>query len=158
MRRAENNEERRSALLDCARRFPFMCIQARALTLGASEARVRRIRRGVQTETETGELYTEAHGLLDTVPGNKTETWIIDEIKQVLETYSWCEPDAVNTQGETIRRPTSEDTEGLRGLWRSVETDPRWALLAKVRVRAAPLRGRATLSPRRVAHTATAQA
>ena len=44
-----------------------------------------------------------------------------------------AEPDGAKSgDSRVIRRPTSDDVEGARGLWAVVQTDERWTELAKV--------------------------
>ena len=129
---AKTDHERLDALVETCRRFPGMCTRGVALVTGASEARARQVGHGVLSETETGELYEEVHGLVDYLPLNRLPDWAIDDIEELLNTYSWHDPTARTENGLGIRRPTSADAEGFDNLWGFV-LDPEMTRWNKLR-------------------------
>jgi hypothetical protein len=75
----------------------------------------------------TGEESTFTHGNTGCAPVNRLSQPLIEQIRKLIDKYSWFDPGKRSKDGLNLRRPTNELAEGWNGLWTLFKRDFGWA-------------------------------
>eukprot|EP01047_Picozoa_sp_COSAG01_P014435 COSAG01_NODE_702_length_14141_cov_36.742739_13_plen_999_part_00 len=117
---ADNNtrqDEKHELRRQVAMLFPKLCFGARRLLLGASSGASADVDAELQLLVTMGLSVDRTHGNCLQEPVNKTAAYIRCAIQQHLDTFTWCDPGHRSNDEMVVRRPVSQEANGVGKLW-----------------------------------------
>jgi len=115
---ALTNKQKRQLLLAISTKLPDLCVEARALIMGIGTKVVTRLDEEILEELYSGRAIAEpVHGNASRAPANRLPADLHVDIHDFLNMMTWFDPAARTKDGMSVRRPTSDDTAGIVGLW-----------------------------------------
>jgi hypothetical protein len=104
----------------CSESFAFMCVPSRQLLLDVSELELQRVDEEITAMALDGAVLERAtHGNTGFEPVNSMPETVQGAVRMHIKLFTWFDPGVQTKDGLGLRRPVSDDCEGVSGAARS---------------------------------------